>query len=77
MIGHSRFEQLVQACTGADQRQWKSAVIDVMDTAEFCLAWFQDKKLLFTAADVVAMTELVLVREEALARQGLDTAADP
>jgi len=38
------------------------ALIDVADTAYGCLLWFQSNGMTATAADVVAMTKLVLDR---------------
>lgn len=38
----------------------KEAAMEVFDTAELCLAWLVDWKLDPTAADVIALTDLVL-----------------
>jgi hypothetical protein len=38
------------------------AMIEVADTAEGCMRWFRSQGLQASAADVVAMTDLVLDR---------------
>ncbi len=44
----------------------RSALIDVADTTEGCKKWFDSHNLTATAADIVAMTRLVVEREAAL-----------
>jgi hypothetical protein len=71
----SRFDRLLQSITNHDARHFKGALIDILDTAEVCSAWFEKMGLAHTAADVVAMAELVMVREEALVRNEADEEA--
>jgi hypothetical protein len=59
---------LLRSLDGQEAQRWKGALIDVLDTGDFCVFWFKKHGIPFTAADVVAMTELVMVRHEALMR---------
>jgi hypothetical protein len=54
------FEELLERVVDPDKRQ---PLIDVLDTATICKAWFVAHGLTCTAADLVAMTALVLARE--------------
>lgn len=46
-----------------ENEPFKLALIDVCDTAEMCKKWFDSVGLSYAAADVVALTALVLGRE--------------
>ena len=48
--------------------RWRQPVIDVADTMYVCKKWFEGHEVIFTAADLLAMTRLVLEREQALAK---------
>ena len=62
------FEQLLSKGYASDarSRHMKDAVIEVADTAYMCKTWFESYKLEATAADVIAMTRLILEREAAI-----------
>ncbi len=60
--GGSNFELHLRGCP----ENVRLALIDVCDTAEMCERWFRDKRITFTAGDLVEMTKLVLAREVAL-----------
>ncbi len=51
-------------------RNMKQAIVDIADTAHTCQLWFESYRLPATAADVIAMTRLIMERQAAL------TAAD-
>jgi hypothetical protein len=38
---------------------WKTALIEIGDTADTCRLWFQEQGIPFNGADVVALTALV------------------
>ena len=44
--------------------RWRQPVIDVADTMYICKKWFEAHEIKFTAADLLAMTKLVLDREQ-------------
>mgnify|MGYP007083501324 CR=1 FL=1 len=67
-----RYDELLRSITQHEARTWKGALIDVLDTAELCSAWFEQHGIQCTAADLVAMTELVMIRQEALVRKERD-----
>ena len=58
------------ACT-----RWRQPVIDVADIMYVCKKWFDGHEVAFTAADLLAMTRLVLEREQALREE--ETAPSP
>jgi hypothetical protein len=61
----------------ARSRHIRDAVIEVADTAYMCKTWFESYKLEATAADVIAMTRLIIEREAALvAAQKADEETD-
>jgi hypothetical protein len=45
---------------------WRQPVIEVADTMYVCKKWFEGYEIAFTAADLVAMTRLVLERERSI-----------
>ena len=51
-------EELAGAC-------WRQPIIDVADTMYVCKKWFEGHEIAFTASDLLAMTRLVLEREQA------------
>lgn len=55
----SLFERKLDHTTG-DTRGYRDAVIEVCDTAEFALRWLKDFDLRPTAADVVALTDIII-----------------
>lgn len=60
-----------------DSWRWKQAIVDVADTAWLCRSWFDSHAVKCTAADIVAMTQLILAREEqARAREPHESALD-
>jgi hypothetical protein len=69
MIPLNRFETLLDKDLSGHP---KRALRDVADTAYACKVWFEcylvtdGGKVPFTGADVIAMTKLVLAREDAM-----------
>lgn len=63
------FEKLIDKGygSGEDAARQKQAVIYVADTAYACKLWFESYGLSATAADIIAMTRLVMEREAAVA----------
>ena len=66
----NNFEVWLQRCPFT----MRAALIDVADTADMCKRWFESNQVAYTAADLVAMTALVLKRE---ARAERDTSPPP
>jgi len=60
------FEKRLERMREPDASVFKDALIDVCDTAHMCKLWFESYGLAATAADVVALTRLVMEREAAL-----------
>ncbi|MBV1796301.1 hypothetical protein [Siccirubricoccus sp. G192] len=73
MSGTQRFEQLL-AKVPAESSGMKSALIRVLDTAELCKAWFEDRGMTPSTADLIAATRLVLVQA---ARDEIEASLDP
>lgn len=48
---------------------FKSALVDVMDTAEMVKLWLEDSGVIYTAADLAAFTAVVLERQKQLREQ--------
>lgn len=42
----------------------EGALVRVLGTAELCRSWFDEHHMAFTAADLVALTRLVLEQQE-------------
>lgn len=61
------FDRLIDIIskTGASH-SFRSALVDVCDTAYACKLWFQSYGFEPTAADLVAMTRLIMEREAAI-----------
>jgi hypothetical protein len=63
------FDQFLADTRGAPaSTHWRQPVIDVADTMYVCKKWFEGHEVAFTASDLLAMTRLVLEREQALAK---------
>jgi hypothetical protein len=66
MNDENKFERFIREMPElGDAYHWKPHIIDVADTMFACKTWFQSYGVSFTGADVVAMTKLILKREEA------------
>lgn len=57
----NRFDEMLLAHDMPDR--WKRSLIDVADTAFLCWIWLEERKIPFTAADVLTMTKMVIDRE--------------
>ncbi|ACB95970.1 hypothetical protein [Beijerinckia indica] len=44
----------------ANTRRWISSAVDILDTAKLVKLWFDDHAPNATAADIVAMTKLII-----------------
>jgi hypothetical protein len=73
LSGAPRFERLL-AGIPAEGGSMKSALIRVFDTAELCKAWFEDRGMTPSAADLIAATRLVLAQA---ARDDIEASLDP
>jgi hypothetical protein len=62
MSERGRFETLVMAAQHSPKR-WRDAVVAVADSAFMCRAWLEDHAPGWTPADLIAMTRLVMERE--------------
>ncbi len=62
----NRFKEWLKSAQEARRHNFRTAVIDVADTAYVCKLWFESYGLNATAADIVAMARLVMEREAAL-----------
>lgn len=63
----NRFDEMLLAYSVPER--WKKALIDVADTAFICWVWLDERKVPFSAADVLTMTKMVIDREDALAAE--------
>lgn len=63
----TRFDEMVAAYGVPDL--WKQSLIDVADTAFICWVWLDERKVPFTAADVLTMAKMVIDREAAKAAE--------
>jgi hypothetical protein len=52
--------QFKAALKDVPNSDFRSALIDVTDTAHLCKAWFETYGVSATAADIVALTKLVM-----------------
>ena len=73
MSGTQHFERLL-ARIPAEDASIKSALVRVFDTAELCKAWFEDRGMTPSAADLIAATRLVLAQA---ARDEIEASLDP
>ena len=65
----NHFEDLLRTMEkSSDGGHFHKALIDVTDTAYACKVWLENYSSHFTAADVVAMTALVMKREKIFAK---------
>lgn len=70
MTGKSEFRLQMEAVARSPSKgAFQQALIDVTDTADVIVAWFKDRGLPAAPADVIAMTDLVMVREALLTRR--------
>jgi hypothetical protein len=60
------FDKRLDSMREPEAANFKGALIDVCDTAYMCKLWFDSYGLVATAADVVALTRLVMEREAAI-----------
>lgn len=61
----NRFEYgMASIPSGPEEALWKKAIIEVADTAYLCRLWLETYTKEFTAADVLAMTRMVMDRED-------------
>lgn len=56
------FDKALEAING--QSTWKAALIDVCDSAYLCKKWLDVHAPGYTAADIIALTALVIAREQ-------------
>ncbi|WP_207539089.1 hypothetical protein [Sabulicella rubraurantiaca] len=54
---------------------YQTALVEVCDTADLCRRWFQDKGMQASAADIVALTALVMVEAARVRAEKRDSAS--
>ncbi|MCW8085813.1 hypothetical protein [Sabulicella glaciei] len=54
---------------------FQTALVEVCDTADLCRRWFADKGMQASAADIIAMTALVMAEAARLRTEKRDSAS--
>jgi hypothetical protein len=60
------FETLMRKLNLPDDREFRTAMRNVSDTAHLCRKWFEQEGVPYTAADLLVMANMVLKRERDL-----------